>query len=243
MEVLKQLLGRIRVKMNVNREKFYELGLNELPKLFLDKYLDTEGENGEVLSYDEAEIWKRVLNYRVAKHLKPYVILETHAGKGVSTELYRMAQILNILTVYSRSLKIISCHAWEKGVELVPDQSCDLIDIDPFGQPYGAIEATLPKLKDEGVLMVSNGEMMSVVRHLKNTQHLKTDYYGKTAWKWVIEQYLPYIEEITGLKVQFFYAFPTTVRVILSKQELPNDLFRGCKRWMWWLERYVGTTK
>ena len=124
-------------------------------------------------------------------------------------------------------------------IPLFPDNSCDLIDIDPFGQPYKTIDTALLKLRDSGVLMVTNGEMMSVVRHLKNTQHLKTDYYGKEAWRWVIEQYLPYLEEITDLKVQFFYAFPTTVRTILSKQELPMKLFDGCKRWMWWLEKYA----
>ncbi|OPY24779.1 MAG: tRNA (guanine(26)-N(2))-dimethyltransferase [Methanobacterium sp. PtaU1.Bin097] len=226
--------------MNSDRETFYNNGLKNLPKTFLNMYLGLEGENGEVLSYDEAEVWKRILNYRIAKHLKPHTILETHAGKGVSTELYRLA-LPSTLTAKSHSVKskIISCRHWEKEIELIPDNSCDLIDIDPFGQPYKTLEAALPKLKDNGVLMVTNGEMMSVVRHLKNTQHLKTDYYGKTAWQWVIERYLPYLEKVTGLTVQFFYAFPTTVRTILSKQELPRKLFKGCKQWMWWLEKYA----
>lgn len=222
--------------MNSPRKAFYKSGLLELPKPFVDKYLHEEGKNGETLQYDEAEVWKRVLNYRIANELQPRIIFETHGGKGLSTELYRIASPMST---------ILSSDSWESDLKYVPDAKVDLIDIDPFGQPYSCIEtvrkeSVLSKLKKGGVLMVSNGEMMGVARHLKNTQHIKTDYYGRNSWKWVVEQYLPYMEEITGLKVQFFYAFPTTVRVILSNKSLPVTLFKGCKQWMWWLEKYAG---
>lgn len=217
-------------KLSKDRQVFLNQGLCELPNDYVNRHIHMTGENGETLSmYDEAEVWKRVLNYRLARTVKPKIILETHAGKGVSTDLYRMA---------SPKSNIISSQKYQDVIPIIQDNSLDFVDVDPFGMPYEAIELVKNKLKNNCVLLVSNGEMFAVTRRL-NTVHLKTDYYGKESYKWVEKQYLSKLEELTGLTVQFYYIFPTTVRVILSDMKLPNDLFRGCKQYMWWIEKYV----
>lgn len=216
--------------MNKNRREFLEQGLNELPREFVETYIGVDGKNGETLAaYDEAEVWKRVLNYRLARFLRPYRIVETHGGLGVSTALYRLAC----------DAEIISCSHFQKELPFV--DCADFIDIDPFGQPYEALEMAIEIIdrKNPSVLLISNGEMFSVVRKLKNTQYLKTDYYGKTAYRWVEKQYLPFLEEKTGLSIQFYYIFPTTVRAILANFKIPEVVFSGCKKYMWWIEKYA----
>ncbi|MEK3645840.1 hypothetical protein [Aeribacillus sp. FSL M8-0235] len=216
--------------MNESRREFLEQGLNELPKEFVENYIVVDGKNGETLAaYDEAEVWKRVLNYRLAHFLHPYRIVETHGGLGVSTALYRMAC----------DAEIISCSHFQS--DLLDVDKADFIDIDPFGQPYEALKLVLDKIDYDRptVLLVSNGEMMSVVRRLKNTQYLKTEYYGKTSHRWVEEQYIPFLEEKTKLKTQFYYIFPSTVRVVLSNMDIPKSVFSGCKKYMWWIEKYA----
>lgn len=216
--------------MNKSRRDFLEQGLNELPKEFVENYIGVGGKNGETLAaYDEAEVWKRVLNYRLARFLRPYRIVETHGGLGVSTALYQLAC----------DAEIVSCTHFQS--ELSSVDRADFIDIDPFGQPYEALELTVKKIdrSKPAILLVSNGEMVSVVRRLKNTQYLKTDYYGKTAHRWVEEQYLPFLEEKTGLNVQFYYIFPTTVRAVLANFKVPESVFSGCKKYMWWIEKYA----
>lgn len=193
--------------------------------------MNIQGKNGETLAaYDEAEVWKRVLNYRLACHIQPQRIIETHGGLGISTALYRLA---------CRDSEIISCSHFQSG--LVNVESADFIDIDPFGQPYEALELAIQKIDrtKPSVLLISNGEMVSVVRRLKNTQYLKTEYFGKNAHRWVEEQYLPFLKDKTGLDVQFYYIFPTTVRVILSNFKIPESVFSGCKKYMWWIEKYA----
>src|SRR2546423_6745167 len=51
----------------------------------------TRGRNGEELGTDEAALWKRTLNYRIAAYLRPARILETHPGLRVSSAFYRAA--------------------------------------------------------------------------------------------------------------------------------------------------------
>lgn len=216
--------------MNAERRKFYNYGLSQLPKEFIKKFETITGKNGETLFYDEAEVWKRVLNYRISNYIKDAFILETHAGKGLSTYLYQY---------FSDSKKIISCQNWEIEINKFQKHSFDIIDIDPFGHPYKCIEKTIGLLKDDGILMISNSDILSVVRNLQNTLFLKSDYIGIRTPKWVKEVCIPYIESITNLECQFFYAFPTTLRLIMCKNKLPETIFSGCEKWMWWLKKYA----
>ena len=71
--------------MNKLRLKDLRIGLVNLPNL---DFPQVDGRNGEELATDEAAVWKRVLNYRIVKFLRPRTILETHKGLGISTCIY-----------------------------------------------------------------------------------------------------------------------------------------------------------
>lgn len=186
-----------------------------------------EGRSGEAIGVDEASVWKRVLNLRLARFLQPSRILETHGGLGVSTFFYRRA---------APNAEIVSLSDFKMCRTL--SGFFDLIDIDPFGFPYDALDAALPLLAVQGVLLVSNGEAFAVGRNWQNVLYAPTTNVGRRLNRWVKDEYLPRLEALTGLTVRFFYAFPTTVRAVLSRRELPDELWRGCKQWKWYLERY-----
>lgn len=208
--------------MNLNRKEVLALGLAALPKIDLPI---VHGRNGEELATDEAAVWKRVINYRVSQHLQPNIILETHKGPGISTSLYRHACPNTLLVDHY----------------VPPNQlhHVELIDIDPFGQPWDTIAKYQHLLATCQALFVSNGEAYLVVRNLRKAQRYPTNNFGRRMPKWILEEYLPQLEKVLGVPCQFFYAFPTTVRSIHSKYELPSELFTGCPRWMWWLPKYV----
>jgi hypothetical protein len=117
-----------------------------------------------------------------------------------------------------------------------------LIDIDPFGAPWDTIETLSGIISLADVVFVSNGEAYAVRRGLRRGQKYPSRYSGRDMPKWVTSEYLPRLERVTRLNIEFFYAFPTTVRVVLSRSRLPSALWVGCPQWMWWLERYAAQT-
>jgi hypothetical protein len=209
--------------LNTRRRKELNRGLAALP---LTKLSSQPGRNGEELATDEASVWKRVLNYRVAAFRRPDSILETHPGQFVSTAIYRSARP--------------SAHIFDH-LDMITESSLDLIDIDPFGQPWDTITRVLPFIANDTVVFVSNGEAHAVRRNLKRAQRYPTTYFGRNMPRWITTEYLPRLTEMIGLPCRFFYAFPTTVRSVHSRGLLPNGLFNGCPQWMWWLAKYAQT--
>lgn len=205
----------------MTRQELIELGLKQLPQI--SNLSEIKGKNGEELATDEAAVWKRVLNYRISKTYQPKTLLETHPGLNISTQFFKYA---------SRQTAFFNYKNFEKGIKY------NIIDIDPFGQPWDTIEAYYDEITLSDILMVSNGEAQAVVRNLKKAQRFPTNNYGKKTPKWVVDEYLPSLEEKLGKKVQFFYCFPTTVRVILSNLDMPISLWEQCPNWMWWLNNY-----
>jgi hypothetical protein len=181
--------------------------------------------NGEDLDWDEASLWKRVLNYRVAQYLGASTFLETHPGIGVTTALFRHA---------CPTARFLSLEG-----DLCTVRPPMLIDIDPFGQPWEILHQCSRFIERADVLFVSNGEAQAVHRNLKRAQRYPTQYFGRRMPRWVLREYIPRLEAFTGCHCAFFYAFPTTVRVALARCELPTSLFSDCPQWMWWLSRYA----
>jgi hypothetical protein len=72
--------------VNTSRKQLLQRGLDSLPRI---DYPQFAGRNGEELATDEASVWKRVINYRVARYLRPNTILETHKGFGISTAIFK----------------------------------------------------------------------------------------------------------------------------------------------------------
>lgn len=178
------------------------------------------GRNGEELATDEAAIWKRTLNYRIAAYLQPAGILETHPGLAVSTAFYKAAAPGAVPLRFGSDCNLAGA---------------DLIDIDPFGQPWDTIVACSRHLRRARAVLVSNGEAYAVVRRWTRAQRFPSKYYGRDMPKWVVAEYLPRLEKALGMPCQFFYVFPTTVRSIHSCIGLPPTLFAGCPKWMRWL--------
>ena len=197
-------------------------GLDALPNLQFPKI---RGRNGEELSTDEAAVWKRVLNFRIATYLKPTGILETHAGPGISTFLYRHAAPDALLMDH------VSCPP-------PGTTTADLIDIDPFGQPWDTVAAYYVAIRSSRVVMVSNGEALAVARNLLRGQRYHTTNCGRRMPIWVVSEYIPRMEALLAMPCRFYYAFPTTVRTIHSRKPFSGNVFRGCPQWMWWLLRY-----
>lgn len=216
--------------MNNERIKFLKLGIKELPNEFLDYAKTISGENGEIFDADEAGVWKRVLDYRLAKFLKPKYVLETHSGKFLASKLYELA---------SPESTLISMTHYQDLPDKIDDGVVDFVDVDPYGLPYDALKYVMPKLADKFVISITNGEIVQVTRKLKGV-YLKSNYSGKDSWKWVENIYIPYLEKLLNADAAYFYIFPTSVRVILSKGiELPSELFEGCEKYMWWIKKYA----
>jgi hypothetical protein len=179
------------------------------------------GRNGEELATDEAAVWKRTLNYRIAAYLQPAGILETHPGLAISTAFYGEAAPGAALLRFGSDRNLA-------GV--------DLIDIDPFGQPWDTIATCTRQIRHARAVLVSNGEAYAVVRRWSRAQRFPSKYYGREMPRWVVSEYLPRLEKALGIPCQFFYVFPTTVRSIHSRVRLPRALFTGCPQWMRWLK-------
>lgn len=218
---LSVIQSKAGIQANKQRLEDWRIGLDNLPNLV---FPDVGGRNGEELATDEAAVWKRVLNYRIVKFLQPRTILETHKGLGISTYIYRKTCPQALI--------------FDDTPSLVDLPTIDYLDIDPFGQPWDTISKYSALLEYSKLVAVSNGEAYAVTRNWTRAQKYPTQFYGKMLPKWVTSEYIPRLEIITGLKCQFYYAFPTTVRAIFSITRLPNDIFADCPQWMWWLKKY-----
>lgn len=204
---------------------------DNLPEEYIKSNVTKEGEPGEELLVDEASVWKRILDYRIIKYLKPQNILETHAGLGVASELYSIA---------SPDSNIVSCKHFE--TDIPKDTVFDYIDIDPYGQPYTAIDYSLPQSNNDTVWSITNGEILQVSRNLRGVK-LKSQYKGKDSYKWVEEIYIPYMEKTLNSTCRFYYIFPTSVRAIFSNGELPKELFNKCPVYMSYISKYAMNKK
>lgn len=203
--------------MSPARARELDHALSQLPRISLPK---RRGKNGEELATDEAAVWKRVLNFRVASFLKPNAIFESHPGFGISTKLYQAAAPTAVL--HNPQTLRHAAHV-------------ELADIDPFGQPWDTLLDNREILSKTRVVMVTNGEAYAVVRKWRSAQRFPSAYFGRQMPRWVVEEYLPRLERLVRIPCRFFYVFPTTVRSIHCEVALPETLFFGCPQWMWWL--------
>lgn len=206
----------------------YSIAARHLPSSLLTSLHPENCANGEGCFHDIAEVWKRILQYRLAMYLPDEEhVLETHAGYGVGRRIMLSANPraeITSLDDYHQVLNLGGLYG--------------LIDIDPFGQPWDVLDVVLPFLKPDGILCITNGEALAVWRNLKKQQRYPTYFFGKQMGRWVVEEYIPRLEAMTGLRCSWFYAYPSSVRVILSRHSLPSTLWHECPRWMWWLQKY-----
>jgi hypothetical protein len=216
------------VRKRLPTYRFYDwlIGIRQLPEL---PEFYQEGRPGEELATDEAAVWKRVLDFRVCKYLKPKRIIETHGGLGIGTAIFRSID---------PETEIISCTNFKIDTVSLTGKF-DLVDVDPFGAPWKALECVKNLYDQDSVVMVTNGEAFAVSRGLRKSQMYPSELKGKQLPQWVVHHYIPILEEITKLNMVFFYCFPTSVRVILSgNKEFPLALFKDCPKFMSWTKKY-----
>lgn len=197
-------------------EDLIQRGIRNLPFV-----LPTHSYNDDTLFGDEAKVWKRVIQYRVSSYFKPKSILETHVGRGVGTA-YLMNGNINAQHFAPKKWQDYGQYTGMK---------FDLIDIDPYGQAYDIIDAYLPLLNNDAVLMITNGEAMNIWRH-QPTAKYKSKYSGNDLPKWAIEEYIPRIEDMAGLRVIYWYLFPTIIRTVSTNMEYSTELFEDCPQLM-----------
>lgn len=118
----------------------------------------------------------------------------------------------------------------------------DYIDFDPFGSPGKQLKY-LNKIFDKGVVCITTGEILQISRNLRGAPEFAgrtgSNYIGRKARAWAEEVYIPYIESNFNLKCQAFYCYPTSVRLILSRDmKLDPSLFKG-KNYLGWFENYA----
>lgn len=205
----------------ISREKERQRALAHLPRV---KVPSCAGRNGEELATDEAAVWKRVLNFNVAKYLQPKTMFESHPGFGISTALY--AHACPSAGLYNPT-------------NLAHLDKVDLLDVDPFGQPWDTLFQYRSLISSRTTVFVTNGEAHAVIRNWPRAQRFPSRFSGCDMPRWVTEEYIPRLEKLLQLPCRFFYAFPTSVRSIHSKRRLPRSIFHACPRWMWWLTRYA----
>jgi hypothetical protein len=199
--------------------RLLQIAMAELPSRVLRT---PEGRNGEGIFHDEAEIQKRIISYRLSRYLQPNQIIESHPGLGLGSRIYREASPTSIHGTINATIPVS------------PSKQIILVDIDPFGSPWSTLNRHAGLVQTAQVVQITSGEIYAVVRNWKRAQRIPTMNFGKLAPKWVEEEYIPNLERFLGKKCRYFYAFPTSVRVVLSNSRLPSCIWAGCLRWLSW---------
>jgi 16S rRNA G966 N2-methylase RsmD len=125
----------------------------------------------------------------------------------------------------------------------------DLIDFDPFANANPQLDY-LKNIFNKGVVFVTSGEIMRVCRNLQPAvswcdDEISKKYVGKAgAWKWVEEIYIPYLKNKYEIDPVFFYSFPTSTRIIFTKDfNIDSSLFSPEDKYLGWFKKYAQTAQ
>jgi len=156
-----------------------------------------------------------ISSYIFSKHAKRVLALEKRE-RTFSILWQNISDIENIEAVHTDNLSFL-----EKAVkeEIEPP---DLIDLDPFGNPYAQLRHVLAWMK-KGALLVTTGEIEGIYRNSfivrKNYPELKGKYIGKEAVWWAEREFIPRVIKQypdSQLNPVHFYAEPSSVRVVFE---------------------------
>jgi len=122
---------------------------------------------------------------------------------------------------------------------LLSHRSFDLVDLDPFGACYELLPL-VARLVPRGVVCITSGEIFQVYRGLNRARGRPpaAQFRGHKVSQWVVESLLPEVLKVyTEAKLVHFYAYPTSVRVILALGGFPLSahIFRQRPRFLGWL--------
>lgn len=205
---------------------------------------------------DVAAIEKRRCNSVIAETFLFKRALDAFAGVGVSArywslctkELYLVEcrpAALNLLYRNLPAIKRPTCRT-----EIVHGKArvfleravseklhFDLVDLDPFGTCYDLFPL-VREVVPRGVVCVTTGEIFQVYRGLnRRPGRPPTSFKGRDVSKWVVQELLPELIAMFDAKLIHFYAYPTSVRVILAlgRFRFRRGLFKERPRFLGWL--------
>lgn len=207
---------------------------------------------------DIAAIEKRRCNAIITEHGRFKRALDAYAGVGVSARYWsRCSDKLFLVENRESALRLLfknlsSIRNKRCDVEVIPGNArdfllkalqdkmqFDLVDCDPFGTCYDLLPM-VSQLVSCGVVCITSGEIFQVYRGL-NRRLGRPDanlYRGHAASKWVIEGLIPeLLAMFPSSQLLHFYAYPTSVRVILSIGGFKIDphAFKRRPRFLGWL--------
>jgi tRNA G26 N,N-dimethylase Trm1 len=202
---------------------------------------------------------KLSINRIVSNALRPQTVLEPFAGDGTSTRIFARyaGQLIAIeknptcVTTFSRNFnsRKISLIANDniRILPLLASHSFELVDLDPCGSCYDQIGLCARLLTNNGVLLLSSGEIQRVVRGLKLARFAESrDYKGRDAALWAQDVWIPYVRRLLashGCKVRLlhFFTSPVLVRVVLacSQNQIDFKMLKTRPRYLGWFEQVI----
>jgi hypothetical protein len=212
---------------------------------------------------DIAATEKRVCNALLARFCRFERGLDAFAGVGVSArywsgctkELYLVENRLAALALLRKNFCAIERPGCR--VQLVPGYArdfleealrrqlhFDLVDLDPFGTCYELLPLVV-RLVPRGVVCITTGEIFQVYRGLNRRpgRPPATAFRGHKVSQWVVNALIPELKRACGnARLIHFYAYPTSVRVILALGgfRTPRKLFRARPQFLGWLGPATG---
>jgi hypothetical protein len=207
---------------------------------------------------DIAAIEKRRCNAILARFCQFKRGVDAFAGVGVSArywsscteELYLVECRRVALDLLRKNLPAIARRGCR--VQLVPGRAhkflrmalerklqFDFVDFDPFGTCYDLLPL-LRQLVPRGIVCITTGEIFQVYRGLNRRPGRPTafEFRGRNVSQWVVQKLLPELVAACGnARLVHFYAYPTSVRVILALGgfHIPKELFNTRPQFLGWL--------
>jgi N2,N2-dimethylguanosine tRNA methyltransferase-like protein len=212
---------------------------------------------------DVAAIEKRRCNAILARFCKFRRGVDAFAGVGVSArywsscteELYLVECRLAALDLLRKNLPAITRPSCK--VQLVPSKALtflrtalerqlqfDFVDFDPFGTCYELLPL-VKRLVPQGIICITTGEIFQVYRGINRRpgRPSAVEFRGHNVSQWVVKKLIPELVAACGeAKVVHFYAYPTSVRVIIALGgfRIPMELFKSRPQFLGWLSSREG---
>jgi predicted O-methyltransferase YrrM len=207
---------------------------------------------------DIAAVEKRCCNHLIAKYCKFERALDAFAGVGVSArywsscarELFLVerrpaaVELLrkNLPSIERRGCKVRLIVGSAKSFledALRSGWKFELVDCDPFGTCYELLPM-VTRLVPRGVVCVTSGEIFQVYRGLNRRPGRPSaeGFRGRRVSRWVTQILIPELIQVCGgAELIHFYAYPTSVRVILALGgfPVPVEVFSQRARFLGWL--------
>jgi hypothetical protein len=212
---------------------------------------------------DVAALEKRRCNRLLSKFCRFERGLDAFAGVGVSSRYWsRCTRDLYVVENRPVALRLLRKNlpsiAWRgHRVRLVPSTAhrfleeaaslgmkFELVDCDPFGTCYELLPL-IPHVVPRGIVCITSGEVLQVYRGLNRRpgRPPAEEFRGHMVSQWVVKMLIPELIAACGdARLVHFYAYPTSVRVILALGgfPVPVEAFSGRPKYLGWLSSEGG---